>query len=357
MSSILNYILGALLFPFSLIYNIVTSIRNYLYDSGKYRSVKFDVPTICVGNLSVGGTGKSPHIEYLIQLLKDEFQVATLSRGYKRKTKGFYYNEAGVDAAILGDEPMQFHVKHPDITVAVCEDRLTGIPAVLRMAPQTQVILLDDAYQHRSVRPGLNIMISDYHHPFYEDYVLPLGRLREARKGYKRADIIIISKCPADLNAAEQEKIIQKVNPLAHQSVYFTTIAYGNVYDLFTQQSINIEGSNTLIVSGIAKPTLMQTQIETQASSSKILKYPDHHFFTDKDIQDIIKTYQAWNVDDKMIITTEKDATRLLIWKKMLQEHQIKIGVLPIKMQFLTQNIDFNHRIKDFIHSEINNNI
>lgn len=193
----MSIFLKIILAPFTLLYQSITSIRNKLYDSGKWHSATFNLPVINVGNLNVGGSGKTPHIEYIIALLRSQYKIATLSRGYGRKTKGFLIASESSSVTEIGDEPAQIKDKFPDIIVSVGEDRLLAIPQLLRKYPDTDVILLDDAFQHRSVRPGLNILLTTFDKPFYEDHVLPLGRLRESPQGYKRADIIIVTKCPA----------------------------------------------------------------------------------------------------------------------------------------------------------------
>ena len=209
----LNY-LKILLYPFSLLYGLVMWTRNRLYDNKVLNAVEFDLPVIAVGNLSVGGTGKTPHVEYLIRLLKDRFHIATLSRGYNRRTKGYLLADENSTASQLGDEPMQFHQKYPDISVCVGEERMLAIPQLLMERPDTQTILLDDAFQHRSVKPGMNIMITDYSRRFTKDHVVPFGRLREGRKGYERANCIIVSKCPPHLSETEKNAIRQEINPL-----------------------------------------------------------------------------------------------------------------------------------------------
>jgi tetraacyldisaccharide 4'-kinase len=251
---ILVTLLKPLLYPLSLLYGVIIWIRNKLYDAGIISSIQFSVPVISVGNLSTGGTGKTPHIEYLINLLQYEYKVATMSRGYKRRTQGFYLAGQNTDAGTIGDEPMQFHLKYPEVAVSVCEDRMTGIPRLLGEKAEIEVVLLDDAFQHRSVKPGLNILITDYAKPFYKDFILPFGSLRESRKAYKRADIIIVSKCPDQLDESQKESIRSRIKPLPHQSLFFTGIAYRPMVNFFSGAEFRPVKPNIILVCGIAKP-------------------------------------------------------------------------------------------------------
>lgn len=343
-------ILKFLLLPFTLIYFIITWLRNKLYDSGMYRSVTFSIPVITVGNLSVGGTGKTPHIEYIVRLLRFDQQIATMSRGYRRKTKGFILADPTTTASEIGDEPMQFHLKFPEVSVAVCEERVTGIPELIGIKPDISVILLDDAYQHRTVKAGLNILLTDYKYPFYEDYILPSGRLREQRNGYKRANIIIVTKCPPNISKAEQEQMIQKINPLSHQSIYFSYVKYGAILDLFTQEEYIINQEDLIIlVTGIAKPIPLETYLNMMTPTVETMSYPDHHYFTQKDIDDIIQNYKKSNNIKKYILTTEKDATRLILWKDELIQAGIRIKVLPIEIEFIDKKKDFDTEIQEYI--------
>ena len=223
------------LFPLSIIYGFVIWVRNKLYDKNILKSASFNFPVICVGNLSVGGTGKTPMVEYLIRLLKTEYKVATMSRGYKRKTKGFAIANNNTTALDIGDEPMQFYKKFPDITVSVAEERLVSIPQLLHDKPNTNVIILDDAFQHRQVKAGLNILLTEYRDLFTRDFILPAGNLRDLKSSYKRADIIVVTKCKSHLNEEEKSQIIKEIKPLAHQKIFFTKIEYASPYHLFNK--------------------------------------------------------------------------------------------------------------------------
>ncbi|RME96755.1 MAG: tetraacyldisaccharide 4'-kinase, partial [Bacteroidetes bacterium] len=228
-----RHLFRILLAPFSLLYGLAVSLRNAFYRAGLLKSMRFSVPVISVGNLSVGGAGKTPHIEYLIRLLREHIQVATLSRGYSRKTRGFLTVERQHNAEQVGDEPLQFKRKFPDIGVYVAEDRAFAIPQIMAAQPDTQLILLDDAFQHRAVLPGLNILLTEYDNLFTRDYLLPAGRLREWRSAYERADVIVVSKCPPDLTQTDARRIRVEINPLPHQKIFFSYYAYQVPYYQF----------------------------------------------------------------------------------------------------------------------------
>src|SRR6478672_949527 len=252
-----------LLLPFALLYGIIVSIRNWLFDKNIFKSSSFGLPLIGVGNLSVGGTGKSPMVEYLVAQLKNEFRVAVLSRGYKRKTKGYALANHTTTAIEIGDEPMQFHFKFPDVPIAVGEERLYAIPQLLHDKPETEVIILDDVFQHRAVKPGLNILLTDRNNLFTDDFFLPTGDLRDTRSSYKRADLIVVTKCKHDLTLGEKEEIISAIKPTAKQSIFFTTINYGSPYHITEHQFTYIdEHTHVLLVTGIANPKPLQQYLE-----------------------------------------------------------------------------------------------
>ncbi len=324
-----------LLYPLALIYGAVVWMRNRLYDSGFYSSIEFSVPVINVGNLSVGGTGKTPHIEYLIMLLQYQFRVATMSRGYKRRTQGFLIADVETNALKIGDEPMQYYMKYPDVVVSVAEERMTGIPKLLQKRPSVEVVLLDDAFQHRSVKAGVNILITDYSKPFYEDNILPLGTLRENKRAYKRADVIIVSKCPDGLTPQAATEIEKKIAPLESQKVFFTKIFYKTPYDMFTNEPVNINRKNVVLVCCIAKPQPLISYVKESASDVHVLSYADHHYFVSKDLEEIKSAYNNWEVKDKIILTTEKDAARLHLLRDKIKDWGIQIVVLPIQVAFL----------------------
>ncbi|NSL86726.1 tetraacyldisaccharide 4'-kinase [Chitinophaga sp. Mgbs1] len=343
--------LKILLYPFSLLYGLVMWIRNRFYDKGLLTAVEFDIPTIAAGNLSVGGTGKTPHVEYLIRLLKDTFRVATLSRGYNRRTSGYILADEHSTAADIGDEPMQFHEKFPEISVCVGEERMLAIPQLLGDEPGTQVVLLDDAFQHRSIKPGMNILITDYRRRFTRDHVVPFGRLREGRKGYMRADCIIVSKCPPDLSVAEKQAIEKEISPLPHQRLFFTTLQYGALYDMITRQPVEIPASATVLLAcGIARPEPLLEALKNRFSQVFLLSFPDHYYYSEKDITNIGKELNDLPGKDKIVITTEKDAVRLHLLKKELAEQNLQLAVMPVEISFLFGEADsFNNFIFDYV--------
>lgn len=338
-----------LLLPFALLYWLGIAIRNWLYNKNILASSGFGLPLICVGNLSVGGTGKSPMVEYLVHQLKDEFKLATLSRGYKRKTTGYALANDNTDALEIGDEPMQFHIKFPDVPVAVGEERLVAIPQLLHDRPQTQAIILDDAFQHRSIKAGLNIILTDYNNLFTRDFYLPTGDLRDLKSSYKRADIIIVTKCKADLSAVEKQKIFEEINPLSHQQVFFTAIEYGKLYHITTKNNFEInQQTEVLLISGIANPRPLKKLLEEYSSSYHLLQYADHHIFTIDDLKEIKQKFNNIEMMNKIILTTEKDAVRLLKFKTDIAD--LPLYVIPVRHHFLFEEGNkFDTVVKDFI--------
>lgn len=324
-----------LLYPFALAYGAIVWVRNRLYDAKFFSSISFTVPVITIGNLSTGGTGKTPHVEYLVRLLQYRFRVATMSRGYKRHTQGFLIADESSNALRIGDEPMQYHIKYPELVVSVAEERMIGIPALLQRRPDIDVILLDDAYQHRSVKAGLTILITDHARPFYKDHVLPFGALREGRSAYKRADIIIMSKCPADMTETQAKEIETKINPLPHQQVFFTGIQYGTPYDFITNEPVALTGSNIILVCGIARPAPLVAWLKNTAADVHTLSYPDHHYFVTANLEEIKDAHDNWNVNNKIIVTTEKDAARLHLHFDKIKEWYVRIAVVPIMVNVL----------------------
>ena len=343
-----------LLYPLALLYGAIVWLRNRLYDFGFFSSISFSVPVIVVGNLSVGGTGKTPHVEYLIRLLRAPYSVATMSRGYKRHTQGFLLADAHSNALRIGDEPMQYHLRFPEIAVSVAEERMTGIPLLLQKRPDVQVVLLDDAFQHRSVKPGLSILITDFSKPFYKDFILPYGTLRESRKAAGRASVIVVSKCPPDLTIEAAGAMRKAIAPRLDQEVFFSTIRYGEAYDFFTQEPVSLVGKNLLLVAGIAKPAPLQAYLETQGTAVHLLTYPDHHYFGSRDLEEIGATLDGWNVSGKQIVTTEKDAARLHLHHDRLRAEGWAIAVLPIQVAFLFGEAHaFGKKVGNYIEGEI----
>ena len=338
-----------LLLPISWLYGAIIWLRNKLYDKNILKSASFNFPIICVGNLATGGTGKTPMTEYLIRLLKNDFKTATLSRGYKRKTVGFAIANEDTTALEIGDEPMQFHQKFPDVTVAVGEERIVAIPQLLHQKPDTEVIILDDAFQHRQVKAGLNVILTDYSNLYTRDFILPAGDLRDVRSSSKRADIIIVTKCKADLSEVEKKSIIAEIGPDANQTVYFTTIVYGKPYHLFAKEIIDIEHDyGILLVCGIANPRPLKEYLTKHADSYDMLRFADHHIFHSNDLQDIKSHFKKIKADSKVVLTTEKDAVRLEKFEQELKD--FPIYVIPIEHQFLFNEAEqFNSSISRFI--------
>lgn len=335
--------------PFSLLYWLGIAIRNWFYDKNILKSSGFGLPIICVGNLSVGGTGKSPMVEYLVGILKDKFKVATLSRGYKRKTKGYTLANATTTALEIGDEPMQFHLKFPGVPVAVGEERLVAIPQLLHDRPETQAVVLDDAFQHRSVKAGLNILLTDYNNLFTRDFYLPTGDLRDLKKSYKRAEVIVVTKCKPDLTETEKQKIIKEINPLDYQQVFFTTIEYGQLYHIITAKSMYLDSkTEVLLVTGIANPRPLKKLLEEYSNSYHMLQYSDHHIFTIDDLKEIKKKFSTIEPNNKIILTTEKDAVRFAKFNNDITE--LPFYVVPIRHHFLFEEGEkFNTLVTDFI--------
>ncbi len=328
-------LLRKILFPLALLYWLITYIRNWLYDKGIFKSFSFDLPIIAVGNLSVGGTGKTPQIEYLIRLLSDKYKVAVLSRGYKRTTEGFILADENATASSIGDEPFQFYLKFPNIQIAVDANRKNGIENLLQLKDKPDVILLDDAYQHRKVKAGFYILLTAYDDLFCDDYILPFGNLREPSSGKKRADMIIVTKCPKDLSEIAQQKIREKLK--VKQPVFFTTIQYddcvfGNDSQLLVSE---IQSESKVLVAGIAKPKLFFDFLKNEADDT--LVFPDHHHFSKQDCELILA-----KANGRKIITTEKDFVRL---NGLLPKSQL--FYLPIKSTFLNINID--NTIEDYV--------
>lgn len=327
--------LRKILFPLAFLYWFITFIRNWLYDLGVFKSYSFDVPIIAVGNLSVGGTGKTPQIEYLIRLLSEKYYVAVLSRGYKRLSKGFVLADDQASANSIGDEPFQFYSKFPTIQVAVDSNRKKGIEKLLQLQNKPEVILLDDAFQHRKVKAGFYILLTAYDDLFCDDFILPFGNLRESALGKKRADMIIITKCPQDLSELAQQNIKEKLQ--VKQPVYFTTIQYDDcVYG--NENSIHVEAlksESKLLIAGIANPKLFFDFLKSETDETIV--FPDHHHFSKQDCEQILT-----KANRRKIITTEKDFVRL---NGLLPNAQLYY--LPIKAVFL--NTNFDKAIEDYV--------
>lgn len=332
-------LLRKLLFPFAVLYGAITLLRNRLFDAGILKSYSFDLPVIAVGNLSVGGTGKSPQIEYLIGLLSKEYRIATLSRGYKRQSEGFILADARSDAKTLGDEPFQFYTKFPNILVAVDANRKNGIEQLLAQPEKPEVILLDDAFQHRKVKAGFYILLTAYGDLYCDDFMLPTGNLREGRNGAARANVVVVTKCPKDLPLGEQNAIREKLKLKAGQELYFTFINYDDtVYSADSQlRTGEVRTINKVLLAGIAKPQPFFDHLSQEGDV--VLEFPDHHDFSEAEISGILA-----KAGDRIIITTEKDYMRL---KGRIPAE--KLFWLPIRTQFLSNGGAFDQSILDFV--------
>lgn len=334
-----------LLFPFSFIYYLITSIRNFLYDNQILKSYSFSIPIITVGNLSVGGTGKTPQIEYLMALLKDTYKTAVLSRGYKRKTSGFLLISKDNTYVDSGDEPMQYFKKFSNISVAVDEKRVRGIQNLLRLK-ETDVVLLDDAFQHRKVKGSYAILLTKYNDLFINDFILPVGNLRESRRGAQRANAIVVTKCPENLPLKEQEAINNLFNTY-NAAVFFSKISYASSIRGINEIAINeLSNYKVLLITGIANPTSLLSFLKSNNVDFDHLEYPDHHNFIEKDILKIKKRYQEIATKNKLILTTEKDFVRL-------EFNLNNLYYLPIKTAFLEEKQQIN--FDDLILSHIKN--
>jgi tetraacyldisaccharide 4'-kinase len=351
------------LLPLSWLYGLGVRLRNWMFNIGLKKSRSFDIPVISVGNITVGGSGKTPHVEYLINLLHEKFRVAVLSRGYKRKSHGYLL--AGKDTTMpeIGDEPFQMKSKYSDIYVAVDKDRCHGIDRLTTddATKDVDAILLDDAYQHRYVKPGINILLIDYHRLIIYDKLLPAGRMREPKEGTSRADIVIITKCPKDLKPMEFRVLKRALNLYPYQDLYFTTLRYNALKALFSDERLSLnalpKNVNIMLLTGIASPEQMMVDLQTVSKRITPLTFGDHHLFTAEDVEQINSTFAAMH-KPKVIITTEKDATRLENLDGLSEETKSNIYALPIRIQFmLGGEEEFNNKIISYVRKNSRNSI
>ena len=355
----------SLLLPLSWLYGVGVGLRNWLFDCEILRSKEFDLPVISVGNISVGGTGKTPHTEYIVELLKDSYHVAVLSRGYKRKSKGFVRAEKNKTTITeIGDEPFQMWTKYPDITVAVDSNRCNGITQLMESnQPSIDVVVLDDAFQHRYVKSDINIVLVNYYRPIFLDKLLPAGRLREPVNATQRADIIIVTKCPTDLTLEETRMLGNGLNPKMDQDLFFTSLTYGDLYNI-SNQNKNIALSNLskedaiLLLTGIASPTPIIEELKNYTQNIHPVTFSDHHQFVENDFKRIRKEFDSLPADKRMIITTEKDAARLYNHPLMDKELKSHCYVLPIKVKFLNNGEEFFDKIiQDYVRKNTRNSV
>jgi len=353
------------LYPFSLIYGAITGIRNFMYNTGILQRHEFRLPVICVGNITVGGTGKTPHTEYLIELLSKSFNVATLSRGYLRKSRGFRIASPSSSVSEIGDEPMQIYRKFPGITVAVDRNRVNGVNEILKEKPDTEVIILDDGFQHRSLTPGFTILLTDFNRLMINDHLLPYGRLRESVDNMNRADIIIVTKSPVKISPIQRRIIVKEISKAAYQNLYFTSFEYKDPLPVFAQRAgqdltftvQNKSKRGIILVTGIANPAPLKEHLSEFFAEINHLSFPDHHKFSEKDISGIEAAFENLGSQEKFIITTEKDAIRLRELTNIAESFRSSVYYIPVGVKFLNEDKDeFDNLILEYVRKNKRNN-
>jgi len=345
------------LLPFTLIYGFITGIRNLLFNLKILKEKEFSLPIISVGNITVGGTGKTPHIEYLISILKDKFNVAVLSRGYKRNTKKFLLVTNRSTYKEVGDEPKQIQEKYPGIITAVDRKRVNGVNNLINTFKNLDVILLDDAFQHRYIKPGLSILLVDYSRPLKNDLILPAGRLRERAIERKRAHIIIVTRCPSDITPVEKERLKKELILFPSQGIFFSTINYSDISPVFNKDEQQLscdyckkEEYNLLLVTGIANPQPLRNHLQLYFNNISEIRFPDHHAFNEKDINKITSVFEKLPGKNKIILTTEKDAVRMQNFSNIADSLAKIIYFIPIRVEFPgNQKNEFNRLIQYYV--------
>lgn len=335
-----------ILYPLSLLYGFIITIRNRCFDLGILTSESFDVPIIAVGNLNVGGTGKSPMIEYLIRNFGSDYKTAVLSRGYSRKTKGFLLASQGCTAKDIGDEPYQFFRKFENLTVAVDEKRVRGIKNLKEIKPELELIFLDDAFQHRYVKAGFYILLTAYDDLYSDDLLLPAGNLREPISGARRADIIVVTKCPVSLDASKKDEILTKLSLTSDKEVFFSGVDYDEQIINAKGEPIDVDdlkGYQVLLVTGIANPIPLESFLKDQKVNFESLKFSDHQFFGGKEIKAIEHKYNMMSSDKRLILTTEKDFVR------SFRDADLPVYYIPIKTRIIDEGEKFNKLIQDYV--------
>ncbi len=354
-----------LLYPLSLIFGIITGIRNFLYDKEVLKSTEFSLPVICVGNITVGGTGKTPHTEYLAGLLtNNNFNVATLSRGYKRETNDFRIATLNSGVKEIGDEPLQIYRKYKGITVAVDRNRVKGVKKILEKKPDTDVIILDDGFQHRKITPGFSILLTDYGRLIVHDHMLPYGNLRESAVNKKRADIILVTKSPEDLSPIQRRLIVKEIDKAPYQNLYFTTILYEDplpVFDIEEKTTLRLPGDSDdcgiLLVTGIANPGPLRKYLNSKYKNITHLPFPDHHNYDEDDLTSIINAWSSLKSPEKYIFTTEKDAVRLREFSNIAESFKTVFYYIPVSIDFLNDDREeFDNLIIDYVRKNKRNN-
>lgn len=354
-----------LLYPLSLLYGFFTGLRNFLYNSGILKSHEFDIPVICVGNITVGGTGKTPHTEYIASVLEKHFRVATLSRGYLRKSRGFVIASPSSKVRDIGDEPKQISGKLPRIVVAVDRNRVHGINRIMDERPDTGVIILDDGFQHRKIKPGFTVLLSDFSRLMIRDTLLPYGNLRESIHNMKRADIIIITKSPLNLSPIQRRIIAREVGKAPYQHLYFTSLTYGAPVPVFGRQnndgnlpafSVSRDAS-ILLVTAIANPLPLKEYLEKEYREVRQVIYRDHHNYRESDIRTITRSFNEMNSSEKYIFTTEKDAVKLMELTGMDENVKAALCYIPVGIHFLNDDSEeFDNIIINYVRKSRGNN-
>ncbi len=344
-----------ILVPFVPIYAFVVWIRNLLFNIHILPSQA--VPnSICVGNISAGGTGKTPHVSYLIHLLQDKVQLSTISRGYGRKTNGFVLATEKSTASEIGDEPMIFTKYIPKIRVCVDGNRRRALQMIKKTYPETNFILFDDGFQHRYIKPGLSIVLTDFYHPFYDDFLLPAGNLRERPQGVRRADIIVVTKCPRVLSPITRETVLEELKPLPHQSVYFSYLEHGKMRDIHGN-IIEIDKrshSYCILLTGIANPYPLEEHLKKEITEVEIKSFRDHHFFSEKELKKLRTYFNDYYCNQKYVITTEKDLMRMKDTPQFEIIKDLPLCYVPVEVKFFDEdNLDFDKKIVDYVHESI----
>ncbi|MDR1091617.1 MAG: tetraacyldisaccharide 4'-kinase [Prevotella sp.] len=351
------------LLPLSWLYGFVVYIRNKFFDWGVLKHEEFDVPVVCIGNITVGGTGKTPHTEFLIKLLQQKYnRVGVLSRGYKRKSKGFVLATAQTTSRDIGDESFQIKQKFPETIVAVDGNRRRGIKKLLSLENPPEIILLDDAFQHRYVKPSYTILLSDFNRPVYNDKLLPAGRLREPAPAMRNANIIIVTKCPLDLQPIDYRIISHDINAFPYQGLYFTTLAYKGLKPVFINENKELSldtlsGRPVLLVTGIASPGMIIDKLSEYTDKVQTIVYPDHYNFRAKDIKHITDEFRNITSENKLVLVTEKDATRLVLRNDIDDDIKKNLYYLPVEVAFIDKEEEFNNKIYKHVRENKRNRI
>ncbi len=343
--------LRPLLLPFSFLYASIARLRNLFFVTGIWKEKKFDIPVILVGNLSTGGTGKTPHVEYLLDLLHKDFRLATLSRGYGRKSNGFVVAGKGVDADMIGDEPMQYFSRYENVTVAVCEKRAEGIEKLMAADKNLQVIIMDDGYQHRQVNPGFKILLTSIDKLYTRDFVLPAGDLREPRSAYRRADCIVVTRCHENMTLNEKEQLKAEIRPLKHQRLFFSSLNYKDLSAFFSHQTLKLEelkSRKVVLFTGIAHPEHLHDLVMKNAAAVKLVRFADHHEYNRKDIALLKEKFDKFADASAILVTTEKDYQRLRNTPFMKELESLPCYFIPIKVH-LHQHEEFNQTIRNYV--------